>query len=42
MYQINAVYELVFDERDEFIILSIYMFLNFRKMKKTPEYHYAY
>lgn len=34
MYQINAVYELVFDERDEFIVLSIYMFLNFSKMKK--------
>lgn len=34
MYQINAVYELVFDERDEFIIFSIYMFLNFSKMIK--------
>lgn len=33
MYQINAVYELVFDERDDFIILIIYMFKNFSKMK---------
>lgn len=34
MYKTNAVYELVFDGKDEYIILSIYVLLNFNKRNR--------